>query len=79
MDIRSNRRMRFEYTEESADRSAEATREEMSAERVPIQYRDSCAHLLIPLNKCRFQSYYLPWKCQVRYNNSHPGRVQLGK
>jgi hypothetical protein len=42
-----------------------ATREEMSAARLPLAYRDSCAHLLIPLNRCRFEEYYLPWKCVV--------------
>ena len=45
--------------------SAAATREEMSAARLPIQYRDSCAHLLIPLNRCRYEEFYLPWKCEV--------------
>lgn len=48
------------------DRVTAATREEMSAARVPLAYRDSCAHLLIPLNKCRYEEYYLPWKCEVR-------------
>ena len=42
-----------------------ATREEMSAARLPLAYRDSCAHLLIPLNQCRHKEYYLPWKCVV--------------
>jgi len=41
----------------------------MSAAKLPLQYRDSCAHLLIPLNKCRVESYYLPWKCEVRLPN----------
>ncbi|KAK5129670.1 hypothetical protein LTR08_002995 [Meristemomyces frigidus] len=41
-----------------------ATREEMSAARLPLAYRDSCAHLLIPLNKCRFDNFYLPWRCE---------------
>ncbi|KAF2774179.1 NADH-ubiquinone oxidoreductase B18 subunit family protein [Teratosphaeria nubilosa] len=40
-----------------------ATRAEMSAARLPLAYRDSCAHLLIPLNKCRFDNYYLTWRC----------------
>ncbi|KAI9705116.1 MAG: hypothetical protein M1836_006899 [Candelina mexicana] len=40
-----------------------ASREAMSAARLPLAYRDSCAHLLIPLNRCRFEEYYLPWKC----------------
>ncbi|KAL1844192.1 hypothetical protein VTJ49DRAFT_3848 [Mycothermus thermophilus] len=33
--------------------------------KVPLAYRDSCADLLIPLNRCRFETYYLPWKCEV--------------
>ncbi|KAG0153550.1 hypothetical protein PDIDSM_2204 [Penicillium digitatum] len=41
-----------------------ATRQEMSEARLPMQYRDSCAHLLIPLNRCRQAEYYLPWKCE---------------
>jgi len=46
---------------------APTSREAMSAARLPIAYRDSCAHLLIPLNRCRFEEYYLPWKCEVRF------------
>ena len=38
----------------------------MSDARLPLAYRDSCAHLLIPLNRCRRNEYYLPWKCEVR-------------
>jgi NADH dehydrogenase (ubiquinone) 1 beta subcomplex subunit 7 len=38
----------------------------MSDAKLPLAYRDSCAHLLIPLNKCRPANWYLPWKCQVR-------------
>lgn len=42
-----------------------ASHKEMSDARLPLAYRDSCAHLLIPLNKCRRDEYYLPWKCEV--------------
>lgn len=52
-----------------------ASREEMSAAKLPIPYRDSCAHLLIPLNRCRYEEYYLPWKCEVRESlpvHTHP-------
>jgi hypothetical protein len=42
-----------------------ATAEQMSAARLPLAYRDTCAHLLIPLNRCRQEEYYLPWKCEV--------------
>lgn len=45
---------------------ARATREQMSEARLPLPYRDSCAHLLIPLNRCRFEEFYMPWKCVVR-------------
>merc|ERR1739842_172641 len=38
-------------------------REPMSAAKLPLAYRDQCAHLLIPLNKCRYDNYYLPWRC----------------
>jgi hypothetical protein len=46
--------------------TAEATREEMRDAKLPLAYRDSCAHLLIPLNKCRRETWYAPWKCSVR-------------
>ena len=39
----------------------------MSKAALPLAYRDSCAHLLIPLNRCRFNEWYLPWKCEVCY------------
>lgn len=38
--------------------------EELKANRVDASYRDYCAHLLLPLNKCRHQTYYFPWKCE---------------
>ena len=41
----------------------QATREEMRDARLPLAYRDSCGHLLIPLNKCRRETFYAPWKC----------------
>ena len=41
-----------------------ATQEEMVEAKVPLAYRDQCAHLLIPLNKCRQAEFYLSWKCE---------------
>jgi len=38
----------------------------MSAERIPLAYRDKCASVLAPLNRCRKNEWYLPWKCEVR-------------
>ena len=31
---------------------------------IELGYRDYCAHLLIPLNECRRESAFLPWKCE---------------
>ena len=38
--------------------------EELQEQAIPIGYRDYCAHLLIPLNKCRRANFYLPWRCE---------------
>jgi len=42
----------------------QATQAEMAAARLPLDARDFCAHLLIPLNECRRASYFLPWACK---------------
>ena len=39
------------------------THEQMKAARVPLNFRDYCAHILIPLNDCRVKTWYSPWKC----------------
>ena len=41
----------------------QATAGEMAAERIPLIFRDHCAHLLIPLNRCRVDTFAAPWKC----------------
>ena len=43
--------------------AAPATHEEMRAARLPISFRDGCAGLLIPLNKCRQANMYMPFRC----------------
>ncbi len=40
-----------------------ATEEEMRDARLDLQWRDYCAHMLIPLSKCRRANYSLPWRC----------------
>mmetsp|Transcript_63157 Transcript_63157/g.105040 ORF Transcript_63157/g.105040 Transcript_63157/m.105040 type:complete len:110 (+) Transcript_63157:65-394(+) len=40
------------------------TREQMKIAKLPLSWRDYCAHLLIPLNKCRQDTWYCPWKCE---------------
>lgn len=42
----------------------QVSREELRQERVPLEWRDYCAHKLIPLNKCRRATLFMPWKCQ---------------
>ena len=39
------------------------THEEMKAARVPLLFRDYCAHILIPLNACRVKNWYSPFQC----------------
>ena len=39
------------------------TEQQMKDARIDPAWRDYCAHLLIPLNKCRHNTFYLPWKC----------------
>ena len=39
------------------------THEEMKAARVPLLFRDYCAHILIPLNECRVKTWYSPFQC----------------
>mmetsp|Transcript_3003 Transcript_3003/g.6471 ORF Transcript_3003/g.6471 Transcript_3003/m.6471 type:complete len:89 (-) Transcript_3003:385-651(-) len=41
-----------------------ATKEEMVRAGIPVHMRDNCAHLLIPLGKCRVEGWYLFWNCK---------------
>ena len=36
----------------------------MAAAGVPMCWRDKCANILIPLNECRRNTMYMPWKCE---------------
>jgi len=36
-----------------AEREMKVTQEQMAEARIDLAYRDYCAHLLIPLNRCR--------------------------
>jgi hypothetical protein len=60
----------------NVEASVQATREQMSEARLPMAYRDSCAHLLIPLNQCRRKEYYLPWKCEVGHERVKDRQTQ---
>jgi len=44
--------------------STTASQEELKAHRVPLAWRDQCSALLLPLNVCRKEKYYLPWECE---------------
>ena len=35
----------------------------LKKEQVPIAYRDKCAHLLVPLNRCRRETWFNPNQC----------------
>ena len=62
------------------------TYEQMKAARVPLNFRDYCAHILIPLNECRVKTWYSPWKCvELRHSyeacqyDEYERRVQIAK
>ena len=40
-----------------------ATEQEMKDARLPVSWRDYCAHILIKLNKCRKENSYMVNKC----------------
>ena len=40
-----------------------ATEEEMKEARIPVAWRDYCAHILIDLNACRKETMYRVDKC----------------
>mmetsp|Transcript_15946 Transcript_15946/g.22717 ORF Transcript_15946/g.22717 Transcript_15946/m.22717 type:complete len:95 (-) Transcript_15946:104-388(-) len=35
----------------------------LAAAKVPLAWRDTCGHLLVPLNKCRRESWWNPNEC----------------
>ncbi|KAK2461272.1 hypothetical protein APHAL10511_006799 [Amanita phalloides] len=44
--------------------STTASQAELKANRVPLAWRDGCSALLLPLNVCRKNTWYLPWECE---------------
>ncbi|GHP04347.1 hypothetical protein PPROV_000310100 [Pycnococcus provasolii] len=42
----------------------QATQEQLQQHKIPLQYRDYCAHLLIPLNECRVKNFWWPGTCK---------------
>ena len=38
------------------------TAQEMEEARIPRNWRDACAHLLVPLNARRVEHFYLPFR-----------------
>ncbi|KAG5727525.1 hypothetical protein E4T56_gene12225 [Termitomyces sp. T112] len=43
--------------------STTASQADLKAHQVPLGWRDSCSALLLPLNVCRKQNFYMPWEC----------------
>ena len=49
----------------------------LKKEGIAPQWRDFCAHLLIPLNQCRSKTFHLPWKCkEERHAYEHCEHVE---
>ena len=38
--------------------------EDLKKNRISLEWRDFCSGLLIPLNKCRQENFYMPWTCK---------------
>mgnify|MGYP005991396195 CR=1 FL=1 len=47
----------------------QVTPQQMADNLVPMHVRDYCAHILIPLNKCRRATFYLPGGCNEDMHN----------
>jgi NADH dehydrogenase (ubiquinone) 1 beta subcomplex subunit 7 len=47
----------------AANPRADQDHEAMAKARVPLAFRDTCAHLLMPLNKCRRETWWSPNQC----------------
>ncbi|KAF5442882.1 hypothetical protein F2P56_035494, partial [Juglans regia] len=62
---------------EGSSKKMIATQAEMVEAKVPLPYRDQCAHLLIPLNKCRQSELYLPWKCETERHSYEKCEYEL--
>lgn len=44
----------------------------MEDQKIPVCWRDDCAHILIPLNYCRRLTWHAPWKCtELRHAYEH--------
>jgi hypothetical protein len=54
----------IEESNEERMQGSKTTREDMVNNLVPLHVRDNCAGVLIPLNKCRRQNFFLPWNCE---------------
>ncbi|RKP34537.1 NADH-ubiquinone oxidoreductase B18 subunit-domain-containing protein [Dimargaris cristalligena] len=40
------------------------TQRQLAEYRIPLEVRDYCAHLLVPLNRCRYDNFFLAWTCK---------------
>ncbi|ETV88733.1 hypothetical protein H257_00247 [Aphanomyces astaci] len=52
------------HHDHSDEASTIASRQALADARVPLSYRDQCGGILIPLNDCRRETAFAPWKCQ---------------
>jgi hypothetical protein len=48
----------------AAEPKEEQDLESLKAAKIPLAFRDTCAHLLVPLNKCRRETFFNPNKCE---------------
>lgn len=51
------------FTFKRQPRGMIATTEELSSAKIPVEFRDFCAHLLIDYQVCRYKNFPLVYRC----------------
>lgn len=65
-----------DFLPDEPPRVMKATQKEMMDARVPLRFRDFCAHLYMPLMKCRFETGNVPWRCKEEKHEWEECEVQ---
>lgn len=50
------------------DKRPVLTQQQMEDEKLSLTNRDECAHVYLRLRDCRFENFFLPWKCTEKRN-----------
>ena len=65
-----------DFLPDEPPRKMVATQQEMMDAKMPLHLRDYCAHLAIPLLKCRVDNGTWPWACKYEYGEWNECQIQ---